>query len=231
MQYRKTVPGVFLDRPNRFIAHVLIGDRTETVHVKNTGRCRELLQPGVRVWLSESDNPTRKTKYDLVAVEKRRPDRTDLLVNMDSQIPNDAAEEWLRSGHFCSAGAEIRREVFYGDSRFDFMIREGKRTVLLEVKGVTLEENGVAAFPDAPTTRGAKHLRELIKAREEGLEAWVLFVVQMQEMEYLRPCDEHDPEFGKALRQAVQAGVRLLAVDCEVTPDALRLSKPVPIRL
>ena len=180
MKYNKIVRGKFISRPNRFIAKVEIDGSTETVHVKNTGRCRELLVPGCTVYLSESDNPERKTKYDLVTVIKDRDDLPSLMINMDSQVANDAAGEWLCRGELFSKDAVVRREVKYGNSRFDFYIEDGERKAFLEVKGVTLEFDGTAMFPDAPTERGVKHLGELASCMEDGYEAYVLFVIQMK---------------------------------------------------
>lgn len=231
MRYEKVVPAEFLNRPNRFIANVIVNGREETVHVKNTGRCKELLIPGCRVWLSESSNPERKTKYDLIAVEKLRPGNSALFVNMDSQLPNAAAEEWLRKGNLFPSSAEIRREVTYGKSRFDFQITYGKRKCFLEVKGVTLERDGIALFPDAPTERGVKHLMELISARESGFDAAVLFVIQMKEIRAFRPNDMTHKAFGDALRLAKEKGVQLLAYDCVATPDSMCIDAPVKINL
>ena len=225
MKYGKMVPGVFLARPNRFIAHVEIGGRTEICHVKNTGRCRELLPPGAGVWCELSDNPARKTKYDLITVQKNNR-----LINMDSQAPNAAAKEWLLAGGLGDI-RNLRAEVIRGDSRFDFSFELEGRLCFLEVKGVTLETDGVCAFPDAPTQRGAKHLRGLAEAAAEGCGAYVLFVIQMENVLYLRPNDETDPAFGKALRDAAAAGVRILAVECTVTPDTMTAGKAVPVRL
>lgn len=227
MKYDQIKEGVFLSRPNRFVARVKIGGREETVHVKNTGRCRELLLPGSRVYLSLSDNPARKTRYDLIAVEKQRDDQPPLLINMDSQIPNAAAEEWLRKGRLFSADAVIHREVKYGNSRFDFLITEGERKSFLEVKGVTLEEKGVAMFPDAPTERGVKHIRELIQCRQDGYEAYILFVIQMKGVTLFCPNDEMHAAFGEALRSAKECGVNILAMDCIVTPESIELDAPV----
>ena len=225
MEYGKMVPGVFLARPNRFIAHVKINGREEVCHVKNTGRCRELLPPGAEVWCQESDNPARKTKYDLITVKKG-----DRLINMDSQAPNTAAREWLLAGGLGEI-SELRPETVYGDSRFDFsFMKDGKRC-FLEVKGVTLENDGVCAFPDAPTERGTKHLRGLTRAAEEGLGAYVLFVVQMENVRYLHPNDATDPAFGKTLREAAEAGVKILAMDCRVTPESMMLNKSLPVCL
>lgn len=231
MQYEHIVTGIFRERPNRFIAHVEVDGIMETVHVKNTGRCRELLVPGAKVYLAVSDNPNRKTKYDLVTVEKIRKGLPTLLVNMDSQAPNQVAEEWLKDSSLFSKEAVIRREVSYGASRFDFYIEDGKRRMFLEVKGVTLERNGHASFPDAPTERGVKHIQELIHSKEEGYEACLLFVVQMKGMTDVSPNDEHHPQFGEALWQAEAAGVQILAMDCIVTENTVRIDQPVPVLL
>ncbi len=225
MRYKTMVPGIFLARPNRFIAHVQIDGKTEICHVKNTGRCRELLPPGTEVWCQVADDPKRKTKFDLITVRKGHR-----LINMDSQAPNQAAGEWLRSGGLGPV-EELRPETVQGDSRFDFsFLLDGKRC-FLEVKGVTLEEDGVCAFPDAPTERGVKHLRGLTQLAREGYGAWVLFVIQMGDVKYLRPHDERDPAFGQALREAAANGVRILAVDCAVTPDSMGIRDFVPVAL
>ena len=224
MKYANMVPGTFLSRPNRFIAHVQIGGQTEVVHVKNTGRCRELLPAGAQVWCQRSDNPARKTMYDLITVRKG-----ERLINMDSQAPNLAAKEWLSSGGLGQV-EELRAETVHGDSRFDSFRKDG-RQCFLEVKGVTLETNGVCAFPDAPTERGAKHLRGLTEAAKSGFGAYVLFVIQMADVKYLHPNDATDPGFGAALREAAAAGVQVLAVDCEVTVEEMRIRNPVPVRL
>ncbi len=224
MVYGKVIPGIFLSRPNRFIAHVLVNGKEEIVHVKNTGRCKELLLPGVTVYLyCVPEDSNRKTRYDLVAVRKG-----DRLINMDSQAPNAVAEEWLRK---TLPGADIRREVTYGSSRFDFRIIEGERTIFLEVKGVTLEHNDIAMFPDAPTERGLKHLRELISCKEQGYEAAVLFVIKMKGIRAFRPNDHTHPAFGDALREAHAAGVKIIAMDCIVTPDSLTIDSPVAFAL
>ena len=201
MFYANMVPGIFLSRPNRFIAYVEIDGRTEIVHVKNTGRCRELLPPGARVWCQRSDNPARKTKYDLITVQKGS-----LLINMDSQAPNTAAGEWLRAGGLGEI-ENLRRETVHGDSRFDLSFVKDGRQCFLEVKGVTLENQGVCAFPDAPTERGVKHLRELTELRRQGRCAAVLFLVQMKGVHAFSPNDGTDPAFGAALREARGAGV------------------------
>lgn len=230
MKYKNIKAAEFISRPNRFIAKVRIDGNEETVHVKNTGRCRELLTEGCTVYLEESDNQNRKTRYDLVAVEKLRSGKPPLLVNMDSQIPNAAAEEWLRKGELFSTQAVIRREFTYGESRFDFRIEDGGKVSFLEVKGVTLENDGSASFPDAPTERGVKHIHELIRAHREGFGAYILFVVQMKEIRELRPNDATHRAFGDALRLAEREGVKILAYDCIVTPDSMTIDKPIPIR-
>lgn len=225
MHYENMVRGEFISRPNRFIAHVRIDGREEICHVKNTGRCRELLTPGAVVWCQHWDNPNRKTKFDLIAVEKG-----DRLINMDSQAPNAAAKEWLLSGGLGEI-TELKGEYTHGDSRFDFsFIKEGTRC-FLEVKGVTLENDGVCAFPDAPTERGAKHLRGLKKLAQEGYGAFALFVIQMADVKYLRPNDATDPAFGAALREAAAAGVTVLAMDCAVAEDTMEIRLPVLVRL
>ena len=225
MRYENMVQGEFLSRPNRFIAHIRIRGSEEVCHVKNTGRCRELLTPGATVWCQEWDNPNRKTKFDLIAVQKG-----DRCINMDSQAPNAAAKQWLLSGGLGEI-SELRGEYTHGDSRFDFsFMKEGKRC-FLEVKGVTLENDGVCAFPDAPTERGAKHLRGLTKLAQEGFGAYVLFVIQMADVKYLHPNDATDPAFGAALREAAAAGVHVLAMDCAVTEDTMQIRLPVLVRL
>ena len=225
MHYPNIVPGTFLARPNRFVAHVTIDGQTEVCHVKNTGRCKELLQVGTQVWCQRVANPNRKTKYDLITVQKGQR-----LINMDSQAPNVAAGEWLKAGGLGQI-SQLRPETFHGDSRYDFSFVKEGRTCFLEVKGVTLENNGVCAFPDAPTDRGAKHLRGLTQAVKDGFGAYVLFVIQMTDVKYLHPNDATDPEFGKALREAAAAGVRVLAVDCCVSEDTMTIGKQVEIRL
>ena len=225
MYYENMTPGIFLARPNRFIAHVEIDGQTEIVHVKNTGRCRELLVRGCTVYCQRSDNPGRKTNYDLIAVQKG-----ERLINMDSQAPNKAAGEWLASGGLGPI-SELRAEVKHGDSRYDFSFRKDGRQCFLEVKGCTLENDGVCAFPDAPTERGTKHIRGLIRAAEEGFGAYILFVIQMSDVKYIRPHDETDPEFGKALRDAAAAGVQVLAMDCAVAPDTMDIRLPVLVKL
>lgn len=225
MRYSGMEQGIFLDRPNRFIAHVEIAGRVETVHVKNTGRCRELLPAGAVVYCQRADNPGRRTPYDLIAVRKGNR-----LINMDSQAPNKAVQEWLLSGGLGRISA-LRPETVHGDSRFDFSFEKDGRLCFLEVKGVTLETDGVCAFPDAPTQRGAKHLAGLSRCAAEGYGAYVLFVIQMENVLRLHPNDATDPAFGAALRQADAAGVQVLAYDCTVTEDSMVLKSAVEVRL
>lgn len=221
----------FLSRPNRFIAQVVVDGCEHTVHVKNTGRCRELLIPGVTVYLAKSDNPARKTGYDLIAVEKIRVGNAPLLINMDSQVVNDVTEEWLKKGLLFSKGATVRREVTWGNSRFDFYIEDGERRAFLEVKGVTLEQNGIARFPDAPTERGIKHLRELVACMQQGYEAYVLFVIQMKEIQCFSPNDAMHLAFGNTLREAVNQGVHALAFDCVVSPNRIEIDQKIEMDL
>ena len=225
MHYPNMVPGIFLSRPNRFIAQVEIDGQEETVHVKNTGRCRELLPRGAQVWCQKSHNPNRKTKYDLITAKKG-----DRLINMDSQAPNIAAGEWLKEGGLGEI-KNLKAETFHGDSRFDFSFTLNGQPCLLEVKGVTLENDGVCAFPDAPTERGAKHLRGLTEAKKAGFGAFVLFVVQMADVKYLHPNDATDPAFGAALREAAENGVVVMAVDCAVTEDTMVIRQRIPVKL
>ncbi len=226
MTYPNSIPARFLSRPNRFVAQVELDGVETTVHVKNTGRCRELLVPGARVWLVKSDNPSRKTAYDLVAVEKG-----DRLINMDSQAPNAVFGEWAQAGCFVPGLTLLKPEYKHGDSRFDFYWEAGDRKGFVEVKGVTLEQDGAVYFPDAPTQRGIKHLHGLTTCLDEGYEAAVCFVIQMEQAYFFSPNDETHPAFGEALRQAHAAGVRVLALSCSVTPDSLSISAPVPVRL
>jgi len=236
MRYQNIHRAVFLSRPNRFIAKVLTDGGEETVHVKNTGRCRELLVPGAAVWLERSDNPARKTCFDLVAVEKQRPGLPPLLINIDAQAPNRVFAEWAQGGNFRPGLTLLRPETSWGNSRFDFYW-EAEETGpapargFVEVKGVTLEVDGGVYFPDAPTERGVKHLRELAAARAAGYGACVFFVVQMAGAEFFVPNDGTHPAFGAALRAAARAGVEVLAYDCAVTPETLALRAPVAVRL
>ena len=222
MRYDNIREGTFLSRPNRFIAHVLLDGADTVCHVKNTGRCRELLVPGARVILNRGTNPARRTAYDLVSVYKG-----ERLINMDSQSPNDIAAEYLP--RLFPALTVLRREVRWGDSRFDFYGVQGDRPFFLEVKGVTLEREGMVLFPDAPTERGAKHLRELSQLKQTGMDAHVLFVVQMSSVTALRANRETDPAFADALLAARAAGVCVHAVDCLVSPDTVVAHEPVPV--
>ena len=232
--YNNVVAATFVRRPNRFIAYVSIEGREVVAHVKNTGRCKELLVEGARVYLAVAPKEVpRKTAYDLVAVEKVLPTGERLLINMDAQLPNALAEEYLRMRLADKPYVIIRREVTHGDSRFDLCLTDaltGKKT-FVEVKGVTLEHNGVAAFPDAPTERGIKHLRGLAACVKEGHGACVFFVVQMKGVRAFRPNDETHPAFGEALREAFAAGVEILCMDCLVTPQDVAIDAPVPVDL
>ena len=225
MQYGKMVEGVFLARPNRFIAHVEIDGSVEICHVKNTGRCRELLPVGAKVWCVDAQSPNRKTRYDLITVQKGQR-----LINMDSQAPNAAAKEWLESGGLGEI-TNLKAEHKHGDSRFDFSFLKDGKQCFLEVKGVTLENDGVCAFPDAPTERGTKHLKELTKLAEEGFGAYVLFVIQMEGVQSLHPNDATDKPFGDALRKAFSAGVEILAYDCKITVDTMKINEKVDVKL
>lgn len=224
MNYRKIVPGIFRQRPNRFIAHVETDKGLQVCHVKNTGRCRELLIDGVKVYLEESSNPSRKTKYDLVAVEKGK-----LLINMDSQAPNQVAAEYLPT--LFPGLTLLRPETKFGSSRFDFYAEVQGERWFIEVKGVTLERDGLVLFPDAPTARGAKHLRELCSCMDQGYQACVLFVVQMAGVRAFTPNDATDPDFAEALIEAAEKGVRIEAVDCIVTPDSIAVRDNLPVIL
>ena len=225
MRYAHMRGGIFRVRPNRFIAHIEINGQEEICHVKNTGRCKELLVPGAQVWCQEFDSPARKTKYDLIAVQKG-----DRLINMDSQAPNVAAKEWLQNGGLGKI-EDLRAEVTHSTSRFDFSFIKDGRQCFLEVKGVTLENDGICAFPDAPTERGVKHLKELTQAVKYGYGAYVLFVIQMENIKYLHPNDATDPAFGAALREAAKAGVQILATACHITPETMTITDTVPVKL
>ena len=229
MVYTEVCEARFLSRPTRFVALVDREGCPERVHVKNTGRCAELLVPGARVWLSRAENPARRTPYDLIAVEKQRP-AGPLLINMDSAAPNAVAGEWLRSGGLGRLD-QVRAEYRLGDSRFDFFARRGEEKLLIEVKGCTLEEGGLARFPDAPTLRGLKHVRELTRLAGQGWKCFVLIVIQMKEIRLFAPNWATHPEFGLALAEARRAGVEILAMDCIATADSLRIDRPVPVDL
>ena len=225
MRYQgKMVPGVFVKRPNRFIAHIEIDGKEEICHVKNTGRCRELLPTGAKVWCLDSQSDTRKTRYDLIAVQKG-----DLLINMDSQAPNKVAAEYLRT--LFPDCTLLKAEVKHGNSRFDFYMERPDEKWFIEVKGVTLEEGGIVRFPDAPTERGVKHIEELISCLDEGYRTMILFIVKMKDVTHLEPNDRTHPAFGNALRKAVAAGVVVHAVDCIVSPDGVAADCSIPVKL
>ncbi len=230
MKYNNVQKATFVNRPNRFIAEVNVDGKNEIVHVKNTGRCKELLVEDATVYLEKSSNPLRKTKYDLVAVEKVT-NRGLVLINMDSQIPNHVAFEWLPESGLFSEKAKIRREVTFGNSRFDLFVEDGERKAFIEVKGVTLENDGVAMFPDAPTERGVKHLNELVECVKNGYEAYVLFVIQMCGVNLFKPNDKTHKAFGDALRIAKENSVNLLAYDCIVTEASIEINNPVNIEV
>ena len=224
MRYRQVEKATFLARPNRFIAHVELGSEQVVCHVKNTGRCRELLVPGAEVWLERGSNPARKTAWDLIAVRKG-----ERLINMDAQAPNKVFSEW--AAQFEPRLTALRSEYTYGQSRLDFCLETEQGLHFVEVKGVTLEEGGHTRFPDAPTERGIKHLQELMHAVEEGHRASAVFVIQMEDVVDFAPNDVTHPAFGAALRQAAAAGVQVVAVNCRVTPDSLEIIGRVPVVL
>ena len=224
MKYERIETGFFLERPNRFIAYIEIAGQKETVHVKNTGRCAELLQPGATVYVQKADNPERKTQWDLIGVKKGKR-----MINMDSQIPNKVVEEWIRKGNLFPDAALIKPETTYKQSRFDLYLEEGERKIFIEVKGVTLEQDGVVKFPDAPTERGVKHLNELCEAVKDGYEAYVFFVIQMKGVKYFTPNMKTHAAFGEALRNVQEQGVHILAYDCKVTKDSIEIGQEVPV--
>ncbi|MGL5439608.1 MAG: DNA/RNA nuclease SfsA [Filifactoraceae bacterium] len=226
MEYNNIVEGKFISRPNRFIANVLIDGKEEIVHVKNTGRCKELLLPNSKIFLEDCQSPTRKTRYDLISVYKR-----DRLINMDSQVPNDVVEELLKTKNFLPDIHHIKREQFFGNSRFDFYVEYQDKKAYMEVKGVTLETDNIAMFPDAPTQRGTKHLRELVQAKNLGYEAYVIFVIQMEGIEYFTPNKAQDLQFSQALVEAKSQGVNILAIDCTVTSNTIAAKNLIPIKL
>ncbi len=227
MEYRHIQRATFISRPNRFIAHVVLeGEGCETVvHVKNTGRCRELLVPGATVFVEKANNPARKTQYDLIAVLKG-----ERLINMDSQAPNPVFAQWAKESGYFEKIILLKPETTYENARFDFYIETEKRKIFVEVKGVTLEEDGVAMFPDAPTQRGVKHTETLIRCMQNGFEAMMVFVIQMKDVSYFTPNNRTHEAFGKILKQAEEAGVTLLALDCHVTPASINARCRVPIQ-
>ena len=226
MLYSHIRKGTFLRRPNRFIAEVIIDGKLTMCHVKNTGRCKELLVPETTVFVEEVFSEKRKTKFDLIAVEKQG-----VLINMDAQAPNCVFREYINRGSFLPNITYIRPEYRWGDSRFDFYLEQGNLRHLVEVKGVTLEENGVVRFPDAPTERGIKHIRGLISAMDQGFSSWICFVVQLGRAKYLVPNDDTHPEFGQALRAAKGAGVHILALACHVSSHSLEITHDIPVCL
>ena len=231
MQYGKIVKARFVERPNRFVAVVDIDGAPTTVHVKNTGRCKELLVSGATVYLEDSCNPNRKLRHSLIAVEKG-----DLLVNMDSQAPNKVVGEGLKEGRIKLSGmgnlVTVKAEKTFGESRFDFyVVDEEGREGYVEVKGVTLEDNGIASFPDAPTERGIKHLNELVEVKEQGMYAGIVFVIQIEGMKVFTPNDNRHKAFGEALRHAEKCGVEVIAHECKVTPETLTIGQTVPVDL
>jgi len=223
--YNNICEGIFRTRPNRFIAEVEIDGNLERCHVKNTGRCKEILLPGVKVYLNRSDNPNRATMYDLIAAWKGG-----CLINIDSQAPNYVFKEYLVAGHYIDGITHIKPEAKHGSSRFDFYLEAGNRKIFIEVKGVTLEKDGIALFPDAPTERGIKHLNELTKSIQDSYEAHVVFIIQMTGIYHFMPNYETHPEFGTALAVANAAGVKVTAYDCIVTPGSLTIGNPVPVK-
>ena len=230
MKYKNIVKGRFISRQNRFIAKCEIDGREETVHVKNTGRLKELLICGCNAYFEKSGNPNRKTAYDLIAIENVQSDLIQ-MVNIDSQIANAVAEEWLRKSVLFSESAVVRREVKYGGSRFDLYIEDGDRKAFMEVKGVTLRNGDTAMFPDAPTQRGVKHIKELITAVKSGYEAYILFVIQMKGVNRFTPNAATHKDFATALTNAKNEGVNILAVDCMVTKDAIEADKLIDVIL
>ena len=226
MKYENVKKAKFLSRPNRFIANIELDGEVYVAHVKNTGRCRELLVEGAEIYVQEFDSDTRKTKFDVITVKKG-----ERLINMDSQVPNQVFREWVESEKFTENVTLIRPETFYGDSRFDFYIEAGHRKIFVEIKGVTLEEDGIVRFPDAPTERGVKHLRELMDAAEDGYEAHVVFIVQMDRVSHLEPNDATHPQFGQVLREAAQKGVLVTALCCRITPDSIEAIREIEVKL
>ena len=227
MRYQYINKGIFISRPNRFIAEVEINGKTEICHVKNTGRCKELLTPGAIVYVNAASNPARTTKYDLVAVYKG-----ERLINIDSQAPNKAFGEYLRNGKFLDTGIPTiaKAEKKYGASRFDFYIETTTHKTFIEVKGVTLEEDGIVMFPDAPTERGVKHLNELAACVRDGFDAYVVFVIQMNNVSYFMPNNKIHAAFGETLQNVIASGVKAVAYDCNVTPNSMEIGNSIEIK-
>ncbi len=226
MIYKNVKQAIFRERPNRFIAIVEFEGKLEKCHVKNTGRCKELLILGVIVYIQEASNPNRKTKYNLISVIKGNR-----IINIDSQVPNKVVYDWIVEGNYFMDIREIKREKTYGNSRFDIYLETANRKVFIEVKGVTLEDNSIAMFPDAPTIRGIKHINGLVKSIEEGYEAYVIFLIQMENITKFKFNDKTHPEFGNALREAKNQGLKILAYDCLVDIDKIKMGDPVAIEL
>ena len=222
MKYKKIKEGFFRERPNRFIAYVEIDGKIEVCHVKNTGRCKELLIPGVKVYLEESDNPERKTKYDLISVYKG-----DILFNIDSSAPNKVFGEWVRESGYFKNVTLVKPEKTYGKSRFDFYIEADSRKIFAEVKGVTLEKDGVLMFPDAPTERGVKHINELVLCKKDGYDAFVVFIIQTEKAKHFTPNAETHKEFAVALKNALKNGVKVLCLTCNVTADEMCVKEQI----
>ena len=226
MKYENVKNGIFISRPNRFIAEVEIDGEIKICHVKNTGRCKELLIPGVKVILEHSNNPTRRTEYDLIAVYKDK-----MLINVDSQAPNKVFGEWITRSGFFKNVTFVKPEYTYGKSRFDFYIEAKSKKILAEIKGVTLENDGILLFPDAPTERGVKHIRELIEAKANGFDSFIFFIIQMKNCKYFAPNRETHKEFADSLAEAYSKGVGVYALTCNVTEDSIEINDFAPINL
>ena len=226
MKYENIIKARFISRPNRFIAEVEIDGNIEIAHVKNTGRCKELLTEGTTIYVQKSDNPARKTKYDLITVVKNG-----MLINMDSQAPNKVFGEWVSQGNFAADVDLIKPECKYGNSRFDFYIEAGGRKIFAEIKGVTLEEEGIVMFPDAPTERGVKHIKELCECVKNGYESYIFFIIQMEQCKYFTPNKVTHPEFAEVLKKASECGVNIKALNCNVAKDELKILKEIKIKL
>lgn len=224
MKYNNILKGKFISRPNRFIAHIEVNGKIEICHVKNTGRCKELLVPNATVFVQENNNEKRKTKFSLIGVIKE-----DKMINMDSQVTNKVVHEWISNGNLFDEITLIKPEVKYNNSRFDFYVETKNKKAFIEVKGVTLEEDGVVRFPDAPTERGVKHVNELCECIQDGYDAYILFVIQMKDVLYFEPNVKMHKEFAEALKKAKECGVNILAVDCEVTEDSINISDYVKV--